>query len=160
MPTTRRSPRRRAHFSVSTPSPQPTSSSDVGSACTKSSSSVRSKPAMRRRTTGFVEPYLSYVLPVTMPSASVVVTGAGMRSDLDGLSLLGLLPGVRAGRRRLGGGGAGLVVRRRDVELELDAPDALEDALGHDPLREEQVPEDAESGEHDRRVEEHGAEDQ
>ena len=33
MPTTRRSPRRRAHFSTSTPSPQPTSRIDCGAAC-------------------------------------------------------------------------------------------------------------------------------
>ena len=59
MPTTRRGASRCAHLWVSTASPQPTSSSDCGSACVKSSSSVRSKPAISRRTTGFVEPYLS-----------------------------------------------------------------------------------------------------
>ena len=59
MPTIRRGARRCAHLWVSTPSPQPTSSSDCGAARVNSSSRVRSKPAMSRRTTGFVEPYLS-----------------------------------------------------------------------------------------------------
>ena len=45
---------------VSTPSPQPMSSSERGrGALRSSSSSVRSKRAIRRRTTGLVEPYLS-----------------------------------------------------------------------------------------------------
>ena len=51
--------RRCAHWCVSTPSPQPTSSKDGGSASPNSSSSVPSKAAMKRRTTGLVEPYLS-----------------------------------------------------------------------------------------------------
>ena len=38
-------------------------------------SSARSKPACRRLTTGLVELYLSYVLPVTVPSASTVTVG-------------------------------------------------------------------------------------
>ena len=60
MPTTRFCGRIcSAHWCVSTPSPQPTSSSDCASAFVNSSSSVPSKPAMSRRTTGFVEPYLS-----------------------------------------------------------------------------------------------------
>jgi hypothetical protein len=58
------------------------------------------------------------------------------------------------------GHGARLVVRGRDVELELDAPDALEDALGHDPLAVEQVADDPERREHDGRVEQHRAEDE
>ena len=64
MPTIRPSPSRSAHCSVSTPSPQPTSRIDSGAARVQSSSSVRSKPAISRRTTGFDEPYLSKVFPV------------------------------------------------------------------------------------------------
>src|SRR5919204_258145 len=56
--------------------------------------------------------------------------------------------------------GAGLVVRRRDLELQLDAADALEDPLGHDPLAVEEVAEDAQRAQHDGGVEEHGTEDQ
>ena len=59
IPTTRAGAIRAAHLWVSTPSPQPTSSSDCGAACANSSSSVRSKPAISRLTTGLVEPYLS-----------------------------------------------------------------------------------------------------
>ena len=69
-PTIRPSRRRCAHLCVSTPSPQPTSSTERGEAFAHSSSSVRSKPAISFLTTGFEEPYLSYVLPVTVPSAS------------------------------------------------------------------------------------------
>src|SRR4051794_32431579 len=72
MPTTRPSRSRVAHFCVSTPSPQPTSSTERGDAFAHSSSSVRSKPAISFLTTGFEDPYLSYVLPVTVPSASRV----------------------------------------------------------------------------------------
>ena len=55
---------------------------------------------------------------------------------------------------------AGLVVRRLDAELQLDAPHALERALGDRALRGEQVAHDAERREHHRRVEEHRAEDE
>src|SRR5215207_1537857 len=177
MPTTRRSsPKRCAHWCVSTPSPQPTSSSDCGSASVKSSSSVPSKRAMRRRTTGFFEPYLSYVLPVTVPSRSTVTlliaraTFPSQRARLssnDALSQLQCLPLLRAlaracpGRRLLARGTrARLVVRRRHVELQLDAPHALEDALHHDPLTVEQVADDPQRGQHDGGVEQHSAEDQ
>ena len=59
MPTTRPGAIASAHLCVSTPSPQPTSRIDCGAACANSSSSVRSKPAISRLTTGLVEPYLS-----------------------------------------------------------------------------------------------------
>ena len=59
MPTMRPSRRRCAHLCVSTPSPQPTSSTVRGEAFAHSSSSVRSKPAMSFLTTGFEDPYLS-----------------------------------------------------------------------------------------------------
>ena len=51
-------------------------------------------------------------------------------------------------------------MRGRDAELELDAPHALEGALGHHPLRGEQVADDAQRGEQHRGVEQHGPEDQ
>ena len=56
-----------------------------------------------------------------------------------------------AGRRLLALAtlGAGLVVRRRDAELQLDAPHALEGALDHRALRRHEVAHDAERGEHD-----------
>ena len=62
---------------------------------------------------------------------------------LGGLALLlGRRRGVGAGRRGVAGGArAGLVVRRRDAELEFDPADALERALNHDPLAVEQIPE-------------------
>ena len=60
-----------------------------------------------------------------------------------------------AGRLR-----AGLVVRGRHAELELDPAHALERALEHDPLAGEQVADDAERGQQHRGVEQHGAEDQ
>ena len=74
-PTMRSMPGVCAHWWVSTPSPQPTSSSVVGAAWAYSSSSVPSKRAISRLTTGLVEPYLSYVLPVTVPSSSTVTVG-------------------------------------------------------------------------------------
>ena len=63
---------------------------------------ARWKPAIRRRTTGFVEPYLSNVLPVTVPSRSTVtlVLTAGSPPAPRGLALLlGRRRGVGAGRR-------------------------------------------------------------
>jgi hypothetical protein len=72
MPTTRPWTPRAKRW-VRTPSPQPTSSTVRGAARANSSPSDRSKPAIRRLTTGLVEPYLSYVLPVTVPSASRVI---------------------------------------------------------------------------------------
>src|SRR5947207_2611372 len=72
-PPPRPSRRRCAHLCVSTPSPHPTSSTERGEAFAHSSSSVRSKPAISFLTTGLLEPYLSYVLPVTVPSASRVI---------------------------------------------------------------------------------------
>src|SRR4051794_39607917 len=153
IPTTRPSRRRCAHFWVSTPSPQPTSRTERGEAFAHSSSSVRSKPAISFLTTGLDDPYLSYVLPVTVPSASRVIVdeliappspvcpecAAGpavaacrARSQLHLLSLFGVTVagGVRAGGRRPAvRAGAGLVVRRRDPAVELQAPDALEHAL-------------------------------
>src|SRR4051812_24181748 len=74
MPTIRASGRRRAQRWTSTPSPQPTSSTDAGAAPSKSPSSAVSKPAMRRLTRGFDDPYLSYVLPVTIPSRETVTS--------------------------------------------------------------------------------------
>ena len=78
----------------------------------------------------------SSVLPVAAPASAPVVFGV-------------------PGRLR-----AGLVVRRLDAELQLDAPHALERALGDRALRGEQVAHDAERREHHRRVEQHRAEDQ
>src|SRR5688500_14904350 len=56
--------------------------------------------------------------------------------------------------------GARLVVRGPDVELELDAPHALEDALDHHALAVQQVADHAERGQHDGGVEQHRAEDE
>ncbi len=53
-----------------------------------------------------------------------------------------------------------LVVRRLHANLQLDATNAFEDALGERALRGEEIAEDADRGEHDGGVEEHGAEDQ
>ena len=74
MPTTRRSPSRSAHSTVSTPSPQPTSSTDDGAARSQSSSSVPWKPAISRLTTGFWDPYLSKVFPVGTSVAAAPLT--------------------------------------------------------------------------------------
>ena len=76
---------------------------------TKSSSSVRSKPAIRRRTTGLFDPYLSYVLPVTVPSRSTVTDGC---SKLQGLPFVGLLAAGSLGVGRGCAGGRRLLVGR------------------------------------------------
>ena len=70
----RPSPSRSAHSAVSTPSPQPTSRTDFGSAFAQSSSRVEWKPAISRLTTGFDEPYLSNVLPVGTSVAAAPLT--------------------------------------------------------------------------------------
>ncbi len=72
-----------------------------------SSSSVRSKPAISRRTTGLVEPYLSNVLPVGTSGADGAQLGAA------------LIPRAPRDRRPAGSapaarGAPGLVVRRLD----------------------------------------------
>ena len=64
IPTMRPSPSFSAHSWVSTPSPQPTSSTEVGAASVHNASRSAWKRSIRRRTTGLVEPYLSNVLPV------------------------------------------------------------------------------------------------
>ena len=58
-PTTRVAGRAIAHWCVRIASPQPTSSTEPGSTRSNSSPSDRWNVAIRRRTTGLVEPYLS-----------------------------------------------------------------------------------------------------
>ncbi len=160
-PTTRPSPRRAAHCAVSTPSPQPMSRIDRAAASVNSSSRLRSKPAISRRTTGFVEPYLSKVLPV---GTVAVIAGGGYRRK-GGAALIpracagprcpGRSPGRRSPRlARL----ARLVVGGLDAQLELDPPDPLEGPLRQRALGGEQVADHAERAHQHRCVEQHRAE--
>ena len=76
-------------------------------------------------------------------------------------SVLGCVGSIVVGRRRirrrvLGG----LVMRRRDSELQLDPPHPFEGALGQRPLGVEQVADHPERPEQHGRVEQHGAGDQ
>ena len=92
----------------------------------QSSSSERSKPAISRRTTGFWEPYLSYVLPVGTASRRWLTASVPLARRSSPWRGPASAPVVRS---RSVVGLPGLVVRRLDAELQLDAPDAFERAL-------------------------------
>ena len=157
----RRSSRRSAHSWVSTPSPQPTSSTDRGRRrARRARRACAWKPAIRRRTTGLVEPYLSKVLPVGTLAACAV---AHRRSSSRARSALPVACGGLAPVVRCWPGGVGCPARSArgaTPELELHPAHALEDPLLEHPAAGEDVADDAERRELHGDDEQRGAEDQ
>ena len=159
MPTTRAVAEALAQRCTSTPSPQPTSSSD------------------RRR--GLLEQLVERALeaghqaPHDRVGGAVLVVGVAGDDAVLGdrhaahrrtasRSSQPRLDALRAARRVAGARplAARFVVRGLDAELQLDAAHALEGALGHHPLGGQQVADHAQRPQHDRRDEQHRAEDQ